>query len=69
VHLPSTTPAESGDALLVRVHGDAEVARRKLDAEIAAINPGAIDQIHRMDEMRCGRRLPVPGGLVGLAPA
>jgi ABC-type antimicrobial peptide transport system permease subunit len=34
------------------VHGDAEVARRKLDAEIAQINPGAIDQIHRMDEFR-----------------
>jgi len=51
IYLP-TTPAEDGDALLVRVHGDAEVARRKLDTEIAAINPGAIDQIHRMDQMR-----------------
>jgi predicted permease len=51
IYLP-TTPAENGDALLVRVHGDAEVARRKLDAEIAQINPGAIDQIHRMDQMR-----------------
>jgi len=51
IYLP-TTPAEGGDALLVRVHGDAEVARRKLDTEIAAVNPGAIDQIHRMDEMR-----------------
>jgi hypothetical protein len=51
IYLP-TTPAENGNALLLRVHGDAEVARRKLDAEIAFINPGAIDQIHRMEQMR-----------------
>ena len=72
IYLP-TTLAENGDALLVRVHGDAEVARRKLDAEIDAINPGAIDQIHRMDEMRAVGLYPfqaaswVCAGIGGLA--
>jgi len=72
IYLP-TTPAEGGDALLVRVHGDGELARRKLDAELATINPGAIDQIHLMGQMRAAGVYPfqaaswVCGGIGALA--
>ena len=49
VYFPGTAQA-AGYVLLVRVHGDAEVARRKLDASLSAGLPGAVDSIHAMDE-------------------
>src|SRR5260221_4948354 len=35
---------------MVRVHGDAETARRKLDADLSTIDPAAVQQIHKMQE-------------------
>jgi len=37
--------------LFVRVKGDAEAARQKLDLALAASVPGAVDDIHTMDEI------------------
>jgi len=45
VYFPGTAEA-AGYVLFGRVHGDAEVARRRLDTAIAASIPGAVDQIH-----------------------
>ena len=50
VYLPGTAEA-AGYVLFVRVHGDAEVARRRLDTALTASVPGAVDQIHPMDEI------------------
>ena len=50
VYLPGTAEA-AGYVLLVRVHGDAEGARRRLDTVLTASVPGAVDQIHAMDEI------------------
>ena len=47
-----------GSALLVRVHGDAETARRKLEAGLTALDPGAIEQIHKMQEFVAGQIYP-----------
>ena len=49
-YLPGSALA-AGYVLLVHVHGDAEVARRRLDAALTASIPGAIDAIHTMDEI------------------
>ena len=46
VYLP-TTSTVSGTELLVQVHGSKRTAR--LDTELAASSPGAIDQIHTME--------------------
>ncbi len=50
VYLPGTAEA-AGYVLFVRVHGNEEVARRRLDRELTASMPGAVDQIHAMDEI------------------
>jgi len=57
VYLP-TTPSTAGNSLLVRVHGDDEVARQKLDARLSAIGPGAIDQINRMQAFQAAGVFP-----------
>src|SRR5205823_3872399 len=49
VYFPATVRS-AGTNLLVRVHGDVETARRKLEADLTAISPGAIDEIHKMQE-------------------
>jgi predicted permease len=49
VYFPTNSQA-NGNAFLVRVHGDPESARRKLDAGLAAIDPTAVEQIHKMQE-------------------
>ena len=46
VYFPSTARAE-GNTLFVGVRGDVETARRKLDSDLAAIDPNAVDEIHR----------------------
>jgi predicted permease len=57
VYFPGTAEA-AGYVLFVRVHGDAEVARRRLDAALAASTPGAVDQIHTMDEILTAQLFP-----------
>jgi predicted permease len=47
----------AGYVLLVRVKGDAEVARRRLDSALESV-PGAIDDIHPMDEIVSAQRWP-----------
>jgi predicted permease len=57
VYLP--TPAtDAGTELLVRVHGSSDQARQRLDSELSAISPGAIDQIHTMEMFRAGGVFP-----------
>jgi putative ABC transport system permease protein len=51
VYLPTTTSA-AGTELLVRVHGGSDRVRQTLDTDLAAISPGAIDQIHTMATFR-----------------
>jgi len=53
LYLP-TAPASPKTALLLRVHGDDEAARQRVDADLAIISPSAVDQIHRMEEFRAG---------------
>jgi predicted permease len=50
IYFPNNVQA-AGNVLLVRVRGDAELARRKLEAALAASIPGAVDDIHTMDEI------------------
>jgi hypothetical protein len=50
VYFPSTLQAP-GNTLLVRVHGDVETARRKLETDLTALSPGAVDEIHKMQEL------------------
>lgn len=58
VYLPST-PADSGNSLLVRVRGNEGLALRALDARLAtAVSPGALDQIHRLEVFRAGQIFP-----------
>jgi predicted permease len=47
--LPQAWP---GSALLVRVKGDAETERQKLDAALGVSVPGAVEQIHPMTEIQ-----------------
>jgi predicted permease len=51
LYLPTTSSA-TGTELLVRVHGSSDRVRQTLDTELAAISPGAIDQIHTMETFR-----------------
>jgi len=57
VYLPTASTA-AGTELLVRVHGSSDQARQKLDSELSAISPGAIDQIHTMEMFRAGGVFP-----------
>ena len=49
VYFPTAIEAPAS-ALILRVHGDPETARRKLDADLAAADPSAVEQIHKMQE-------------------
>ncbi len=53
-----TTPQAPGNVLFVQVRGDSEVVRRKLDATLSASLPGAITQIHTMDEILAAQQYP-----------
>jgi predicted lysophospholipase L1 biosynthesis ABC-type transport system permease subunit len=57
LYLP-TTPADAENTILVRVNGDAESIRQRLDAALAKAAPGAVDEIHRMDELRAAVMYP-----------
>src|SRR5207244_7346682 len=48
----------AGYILLVRVKGDAEVARQALDTALAALVPGAVNEIHSVDEILAGQLYP-----------
>jgi predicted permease len=48
VYLPTASTA-AGTELLVRVSGNSDQAPQRLDRQLAAISPGAIDQIHTME--------------------
>jgi predicted permease len=47
VYFPAS-PRTAGSKLFVRVHGDAEAARRKLDANLTALDPNALSEIHKL---------------------
>jgi predicted permease len=57
VYFP-TTSLQAGSILFARVNGDADVARRNIDATLAASVPGAVDQILPMDELRAAQLYP-----------
>jgi predicted permease len=46
VYFP-TTARVAGNTVFIGVHGDVETARRQLDSDLAAIDPAAVDEIHR----------------------
>jgi predicted permease len=50
LYLP-TTPATSAN-VLVHVHGEVEAERHRLDLRLAALAPGAIGDIHSLDQYR-----------------
>ena len=72
IYFPSYIQAP-GSIVFVRVKGDAEVARRELDTALAVSVPGAVDDIHTMDEILNGQLYPfraaywVASALGGLA--
>ena len=72
IYFPSYIQAP-GSIVFVRVKGDAEVARRKLDTALGVSVPGAVDDIHTMDEILNGQLYPfraaywVASALGGLA--
>jgi hypothetical protein len=49
LYLPAT-PATSGTSLLVHVRGEVEGERRRLDGHLGGIAPGAVDDIHSLDQ-------------------
>ncbi len=53
LYFPITT-ASARKSLLIRVKGNAESARRKLDVELAAMIPGAVEEIHPLDQYFAG---------------
>src|SRR5262249_4104646 len=57
VYFPSNANTR-GAALLLRVHGDVESLRRKIDRDMAASNPGAVEAIHKLQEFVVGRIYP-----------
>jgi putative ABC transport system permease protein len=57
LYLPTTSNA-AGTSLLVRVHGNSEQARRNLDANLSAISPSAVDQIHTLETFRAAGVFP-----------
>jgi len=57
VHFPGETTAPSS-GLVVRVTGEPEAARRAIDASLASAVPGAVQEIHKLQEFRAGRFYP-----------
>src|SRR5207249_855425 len=49
LYLP-TVPSAAQRALLVRVRGEVEAERARLDARLRALAPGAVDDIHSLDQ-------------------
>ena len=57
IYLPILATA-SGSGLIARVRGEPEAARRLIDAALATAAPGAIREIHKMQELVAGRLYP-----------
>jgi predicted permease len=57
VYFPATERA-AGTTLLARVRGDVETARRKLDVDLNAIFPGAVDEINKLQAFVAGNIYP-----------
>ena len=57
IHLP-IDPTASDTGLVVRVYGEAEAARRSLDRSLAVAAPGAVQEIHKLQEFVAGRLYP-----------
>jgi predicted permease len=53
IYFPVTTTA-ANNSLLIRVKGDGDTARQKLDAELAAWVPGGVEEIHTLDQYLAG---------------
>jgi hypothetical protein len=49
IYFPATT-AIANTSLLIRVNGNAETVRRRLDAELESSAPGSIEEIHPLDQ-------------------
>ncbi|HEX4810839.1 MAG TPA: ABC transporter permease [Bryobacteraceae bacterium] len=50
IYFPVTS-AVANTSLLIRVNGNTEAVRRKLDAEVEALAPGSIEEIHPLDQL------------------
>ena len=57
VFLPTTAQAP-GNVLFAQVHGQPEAVRRRLDSTLSSSLPGAVAQIHTMDEILDVQRYP-----------
>jgi predicted permease len=57
VFFPSTSRTAKS-VLLLRVSGDPETARQTIDKDLAAIAPGAVNEIHCMRALAAGRAYP-----------
>ena len=55
VYFPVT---QSTGTLLLRVNGDPEAARQRIDRELSESVPGAVDRIHRLQSLAVGRAFP-----------
>jgi predicted permease len=72
VHFPASLTM-AGSGLVVRVSGEPEAARRSLDTSLAVAAPGAVQEIHKLQEFVSGRVYPfraaywVAGVVGGLA--
>jgi predicted permease len=52
------TPGVPGNSLLIRVKGDAEAARHKLDTELSERVPGGVEEIHALNQYLAGQIYP-----------
>ena len=57
VYFPSPSQA-AGSPLLLRVSGDPEAARQRIDRELSESVPGGVDRIHRLESLAVGRAFP-----------
>ena len=57
VYFPAST-ADKGMMLAIRVKGDTEVARRRIEDRLNTADPRAIHYIHKMDQFAAGRIYP-----------
>jgi predicted permease len=48
------TPRAANHSLLIRVNGDVETIRRKLDTELSALAPSGVEEIHPLDQYLAG---------------
>jgi predicted permease len=57
VYLPTSLDA-IGNILILKVHGNVETARRRIDAALEREIPGSVEEIHKMQEFVTGRQYP-----------